>query len=74
MSGSDYDDLTISLPFSDSLRRQCVDIPILQDGVVEPEETFTVHLMNLDPAVTLNVSTAVISITDSDSEMLFMFV
>ena len=66
---SDYEDLFIGLPFSDSLRRQCVNITILQDGVVEPLETFSVNLVNLDPAVILNISTALITISDSDSKI-----
>ena len=69
MSGSDYDDLFISLPFADFLRRQCVNITIFQDGIVEPVETFSVNFVNLEPAVTVNVSTADITITDSDSEI-----
>ena len=69
VSGSDYDDHFIALPFSDLLRRQCVNISIFQDGIVEPVETFSVNLVNVDPAVTLNVSTAGIAITDSDSEI-----
>ena len=74
MFGSDYDGLSIALPFSDSLRRQCVSIDIFQDGIVEPEETFSVNLMSIDPAVTLNVSAAFITITDSDSEILIYFI
>ena len=72
--GSDYDGLTIALPFSDSLRRQCVNINIFQDGIVEPEETFSVNLMSIDPAVTFVVSAAFITITDSDSEILIYFI
>ena len=70
MSGFDYDDLTISLPFSDTITRQCVNITILQNGIVEPEEIFTVNLVNFSPIVALDVSTAVVFITESDSEFL----
>ena len=70
MSGLDYDGVTISLPFSDTITRQCVNITILQNGVVEPVETFSVNLVNFSPIVSLNVSTALVSITDSDSEFI----
>ena len=72
MSGPDYGGVTISLPFSDSLRRQCVNIDIIRDGIVEPVETFSVNLINFDPAVNLNISAAGIAITDSDSEIILL--
>ena len=70
MSGSDYDDLFISLPFSDSVTRQCVNITVFQNGVVEPVETFSVNLENFSPMVAVEVTTALINIIDSDSEFI----
>ena len=70
MSGSDYDETFISVPFSDSVTRQCVNITIFQNGVVEPVETFFVNLTNFSPIIALDVSAAVITITDSDSEFI----
>ena len=68
VSGSDYDGVTISLPFSASITRQCVNITISEDGTIEPTETFSVNLVNFSPLVALNVSTALVTIGDSDSE------
>lgn len=70
MDGSDYVGLNISLPFSDTLTRQCVNITILQEGDVELEETFSVNLNNFSPFVALTTPTAMVTIVDSDCEMI----
>ena len=75
VSGSDYADIVIGLPFSDSITRQCVNITILQDGIVESVEMLSVNILSFSPIVTLNVSTAPIIIVDSDSEIcLFTYI
>ena len=63
--------IVIGLPFSDSITRQCVNITILQDGIVESVETLSVNLLSFSPIVTLDVSTAIITIFDSDSKIVF---
>ena len=50
---------------------QCIDITIVNDNVVEPEEDFTVELSPISPFVDIGTtSSAVITLTDGDSECL----
>ena len=65
--------LTI-LTFSGQVSRQCVNISIAMDGIVEPAESFNVVLATPDPAVVLGTSTAQVLIADSDSEWTFLLV
>ena len=66
--GLDFEDVLTILTFSGQVSRQCVNISIAMDGIVEPEESFNVVLETSDPAVVLNTSTAQVLITDSDSK------
>ena len=51
------------------LTKQCIDITIVDDSVVEYDETLSVELTSSDEGYpTLFPSTAVISIVDDDSE------
>ena len=48
---------------------QCIDITIINDGVVEPMEEFTVEISAISPFVDIGTtSSAVVTITDDDSE------
>ena len=66
MAGSDYSSESESLSFSASTTRQCVDITILADGLVEPDESFSINLVDPSPDVVLDVSMATVTITNSD--------
>ena len=66
--GVDFGDVLTLITFSDQASRQCVNVSIAMDGIVEPEESFNVVLETSDPAVMLAVSTAQVVITDSDSK------
>ena len=68
----DYSSVNSSLSFSASTTRQCVDITILADGLVEPDELFSVNLTPLSPAVILGTSMATVTITDSDSKSIML--
>ena len=64
--GLDFGDVLTILTFSGQVSRQCVNISIAMDGIVEPEESFNVVLETSDPAVVLGTSTAQVLITNSD--------
>ena len=67
-SGLDFGNVSTILTFSDQVSRQCVNVSIAMDGIVEPEESFNVVLETSDPAVMLAVSTVEVAIADSDSK------
>ena len=49
---------------------QCIDVTIINDGVVEPMEEFTVEISAISPFVDIGTtSSAVVTITDDDSEL-----
>ena len=64
--GQDFGDVLTILTFSGQVSRQCVNISIAMDGIVEPEESFNVVLETSDPAVVLGTSAAQVLITNSD--------
>ena len=64
----DFGDVMTILTFTDQRSRQCVNISIAMDGIVEPEESFNVVLETSDPAVVLGTSTAQVLIADSDGK------
>ncbi len=66
MSGSDYTGVNQFLIFSSSDVRQCVNIAIASDNLVESSETFTVELRSTSDDVTLDVSMATVTILDGD--------
>ena len=64
----DYTATTVELSFDADTNRSCVNIPIDDDNFFEDMENFTVSLNSSDPDVTLVPDTAVVTITDDDSE------
>ena len=70
IAGMDFPDLSIDLTFNTSSPTQTVMVPILNDMAVEDFEYFSLALVSNDPAVTLNPSTANITLVDdTDSEL-----
>ncbi|XP_064383718.1 adhesion G-protein coupled receptor V1-like isoform X2 [Halichondria panicea] len=67
LSGSDYTGVTEFLIFSSSDVRQCVNIAIASDNLVESSETFTVELSSTSDAITLGVSMGTVTILDDDT-------
>ena len=59
------------LRLSGQVSRQCVNISIAMDGIVEPAESFNVVLETSDPAVVVGTSTSQVVISDSDSKCVF---
>ena len=69
MTGSDYSGVSSALLFSATSIRDCVDITIRADGLVEPDEIFSINLITTNPDVSLNVSMGSVTIVDSDSKI-----
>lgn len=70
VAGTDFTAVSITLPeFNDANRRHCFNIPILQDDAVEDDENFNALIsLNTGSGVTVDPSSASVTITDTDSE------
>ncbi len=66
MPGSDYTSVTEFLKFSPYDTRDCVNIAIATDYLLEDDETFTVKLSSTDDDVTFGVSIGTVIILDDD--------
>ncbi len=64
MPGSDYTSVTEFLKFSSYDTRECVNIAIATDYLLEDDETFTVKLSKNSGGVTLGVSMATVTILE----------
>ena len=67
-SGRDFGNVSTILTFSGQVSRQCVNISVAMDGIIELEESFNVVLETLVPTVILSTSTAQVLITNSDGK------
>ena len=68
-AGIDYEAVTTTLTFNESMPTQVVTIPILNDLIVENYESFDVTLTTIDTAVTLSLQTTHVTIRDNDSKL-----
>ena len=67
----DYRPIDAILMFDECERRRCVNIAIIQDLMVEVDESFTFHLrrtVGLSPRILLDPEVGVIEIVDDDGE------
>ena len=69
-AGMDYTPVSRNLIFNAGVTTQVVEIPIIDDLIVERSEIITLNLTSNDPAVILNPSTSTVTILDADSKML----
>ena len=65
--GQDYVgiDLPTTVELSPAISRQCVNITILDDDIVENDELFSVHIATSDPAV-IDISITNVTILEDD--------
>ena len=59
---------SIDLTFGPSVTRESIHIAVLDDEVVEEDETFVVILSSSSSGVELDPATAIVNITDDDSD------
>jgi len=70
----DYTQTTAPLTFLPGENLQCVNISILDDAILESNEDFSVQLNTQDTAaVTINLNSASVTITDNDGEVYQLF-
>ena len=71
-AGMDYTSVSRNLIFNAAVTTQVVEIPIIDDLIVECSEIINLNLTSNDPAVILNRSTSTVVILDADSKMLYV--
>ena len=64
----DYTPVSRNLTFNAAVTTQIVQVPIIDDHIVEHSEITNLTLVSTDTAVTLNPSTSTITIEDVDSK------
>ena len=67
----DYRPVSRHLTFNAAVTTQMVEVPIIDDDIVEQSEIINLTLRSTDPAVILNPSTSIITIEDVDSRLLY---
>ena len=65
----DYTSVSRNLIFNADFTIQVVDVPIIDDHIVEHSEIINLTLVSTDPAVILNPPTSTITIEDIDSKL-----
>ena len=65
----DYTNVSRSLTFNAAVTNQMVEVPIIDDQIVEHSEVINLTLVSTDSAVILNPSTTTITIHDVDSKL-----
>ena len=66
---TDYSSISVTLTFDETSTRACSNISIVDDGIYEGTESFTVTLDSTDFEVILEPHTGSITITDNDSRL-----
>ena len=67
-AGMDYTSVSRNLTFNADLTIQVVEVPIIDDDIVEHSEIINLTLVSTDSAVILNPSTSTVTIEDVDSK------
>ena len=65
----DYTPVSRSLTFNVAVTTQMVEVPIIDDYIVEHSEVINLTLLSTDSAVILNPSTSTITIKDINSKL-----
>ena len=65
----DYTSVSRSLTFNAAVMTQVVEVPIIDDHIVEQSEIINLTLVSADTAVILNPSTTKITIEDVDGKL-----
>ena len=67
-AGMDFNTTSAVLIFNASISHQCESLTILNDTILENNETFFVQMESIDPAVNITLDSASVTILDDDSE------
>ena len=70
--GEDYDAVSVELVFNATVSRSCGEIPITDDPLVEPPESFNVTISTGDPPVILDPPTSIVTIVDNDGMLVIV--
>jgi len=67
-AGMDFNTTSAVLSFNASISHQCESVTILNDTILENNETFFVQLETINPAVNITLGSAPVTILDDDCE------
>ena len=67
-AGMDFNTTSAVLIFNASISHQCESVTILNDTILENNETFFVQLESTDPSVNISLGSALVTILDDDCE------
>ena len=67
---SDYGSVSIQLEFDENNRRQCVQIPIVNDTTIEDTEVFFIILSSPEGNVQITTGNATVHIADNSGKLL----
>ena len=67
-AGMDFNTTSAVLIFNASISHQCESVTILNDTILENNETFFVQLETIDPAVNISLGSVPVTILDDDCE------
>jgi uncharacterized repeat protein (TIGR01451 family) len=71
-AGSDYTAATGALTFNPGVTTQAIHIPIVNDALVEPDETLTISISSPQRALLASPQQAVLTIRNDDSSRIFL--
>ena len=68
-AGMDYTTVSSTLTFKAAVTTQTIEVPVIDDHILEHSEIINLTLVSTDSAVILNPSTSIITIEDMDSKL-----
>ena len=68
-ANDDYSPVNEDVVISPGQQSQCIDIAILDDDILESDETLSISLTADQLGVNIDVSEAIVTITDNDSKL-----
>ena len=68
-ANDDYSPVNEDVVISPGQQSQCIDIAILDDDILESDETLSISLTADQLGVNIDVSEATVTITDNDSKL-----
>ena len=69
-AGTDYNFTSSVYTFNSNINEHCASFVPIDDDIIEAPEVVAIQLSSNDPAVTFDIDTETVTITDNDSKIL----
>ena len=69
-AGTDYNFTSSVYTFNSNINEHCASFVPIDDDIIEAPEVVAIQLNSNDPAVTFDIDTETVTITDNDSKIL----